>query len=413
MTRARTRDPARPTTLRTADAAGEALACIAARPAGAVLTCLPILLAAGWLVAVLGLITTADAQVSAAFAARLATVVRVSQVAAGPAPAPDPYPAGVLRRLGALPGVLADGAYWRVSPAPGPVLAAGDRAAGAPAVLAATPGFLSATRVRIASGRRYGPWAEAHAAQVCLLGPLAARALGIGTVRGQPAILVGGEPCAVQGVIAARPARPALADAVLLPASAATRLFGPPGRSPHERPELLIRTRPGAALAVARQAPYVISPTRPRRFAAAVRRYPQGLRDQVAAVLGRLFTLAAWAGLAAGLLAVAVVGSLSVAGRAPEYALRRALGARRRHVLAHAACESGLIGLIGGLAGASLGVAAVVLVARARGWVPVMAPLTVLAAPPAAACATALAGLIPAGRAALIQPGLALPRLTP
>ena len=85
----------------------------------------------------------------------------------------------------------------------------------------------------------------------------------------------------------------------------------------------------------------------------------------------------------------------------PEYALRRALGARRRHIVAHALAESAVPGLIGGLAGASLGVAIVVLVALADHWTPVIAPILLWPAPFAGAAAAMIAWLIPATVAAL------------
>jgi putative ABC transport system permease protein len=99
---------------------------------------------------------------------------------------------------------------------------------------------------------------------------------------------------------------------------------------------------------------------------------------------------------------------LSVMDRMPEYALRRALGARRRHIAMHVIWESAILGLLGGMAGASLGLAIVILVAHFKNWVPVILPLTVLPAPVAGAAAGILAGLVPAIRASRIPPAIAL-----
>ena len=115
-----------------------------------------------------------------------------------------------------------------------------------------------------------------------------------------------------------------------------------------------------------------------------------------------------WVSLAIGTLSIASVTWLSVRERAAEFGLRRAVGARRRHIVAHVVCESAILGLVGGLAGASLGVAVVILLAWARNWTPVIAPLTVLPAPLAGAAAGILAGLVPGLRAARIQPAAAL-----
>ena len=122
----------------------------------------------------------------------------------------------------------------------------------------------------------------------------------------------------------------------------------------------------------------------------------------------RLFVLVAWVSLGIGVLAIAIVTWLSVHERAPEFALRRAVGARRRHLAVHVIWESAIVGLLGGLAGASLGLAVVVLVTHVRHWAPVLAPVMVLPAPLAGAAAGVLAGLVPALRAARTAPAVGL-----
>ena len=159
---------------------------------------------------------------------------------------------------------------------------------------------------------------------------------------------------------------------------------------------------------VARQAPLAISQTRPRHFAVRVPPGPQVLRDQVMNTLTSMFYALGWVGLAIGTLSIASMTWLSVRERAAEFGLRRAVGARRRHILAHVVCESAILGLIGGLAGASLGVSLIIVLAWTRDWVPVIAPLTVLPAPLAGAVAGVLAGIVPGLLAARIQPAAAL-----
>lgn len=404
-----------PTRLRSADAIGEAFATIVARPARAFLASFGVLLAVAWLVAVLGLVSTANGQVTTAFADRLATQVTVTQVRQGPWPAADPYPADIERRLEALHGVVAAGVYWPIRLA-GPVVVSATPQPGAPGggqrevVVAASPGFLAAAGVRIGQGRLYGAWAQAHAAQVCLVGAAVAGPLGLASVRDQPTIFIDNESCTVIGLVSHAIRRPGLLRSILLPTSTAVALWGPPDPRDGATPAVLIQTRPGAAPVVGAQAPDAISPARPHQFRAVVPVRPQRLRDQVAATLSSLYVVLGWVGLAVGLLAIASVTWLSVAERMPEYALRRALGGRRRHIAIHVIWESAMLGLLGGMAGASLGLAVVVLVAQARRWVPVVAPLTVLPAPLVGAAAGILAGLIPALHAALTQPARALTR---
>lgn len=411
-----------PTRLRSADALGEAFAVIVARPARALLTSLGTLLGVAWFVAALGLASTASGQVSSTFAQRLATQVRVSQVSPGPYPAARPYPAGVERRLDALDGVVASGVYWRVvlarrvvvSAAPQPAGAGQGAGPGTPgqAVLAASPGFLAAADVQISQGRFFDAWDQAHRAQVCLLGAAAARVLGISDLRRGPAIYINDVPCVVIGIVSRAGEQPSILRSVVLPSSAATALWGPPDQRAGAVPTVLIRTRPGAVAVIARQAPYAISQDRPHQFRVTVPPSPQRLRDEVSRTLTGLFFALGWVSLAIGTLSIGIVTWLSVRERSTEYGLRRAVGARRRHIVAHVMWEATILGVIGGLAGASLGVAAVILIARDRQWVPVIAPLTVFPAPLAGAAAGILAGLIPGIRAARVQPATSLSRST-
>jgi len=401
------------TSLWPGDAVSEAVATIVARPARALLTVVGTAFGVAWFVTALGLASTADGRVVVAFAGRLATQVTVWQLHPGPAPAAYPYPPDLEQRLEALNGVVAAGVYWRVGPAKPIVSTRGPGSpsiVARPTVIAASTGFLAAAGMRISQGRAFGAWAQSRAAPVCLLGSLIASKLGIHSVHGQPALQIGGEPCVIIGIYSHAIRRPSLLRAVVLPSSAAARIWGPPNPRAGERPTVLIQTRPGAAPTVGREAAYAISPARPHQFTVVVPVRPQRLRDHVTKTLSGLFLTLDWASLAVGALSIAAVTWLCIRDRAVEYGLRRTVGARRRHVLAHAFAESAMLGLIGGLAGAGIGVALVILLARYRHWVPVIAPLTVWLAPLAGAAAGILASLIPAVRAARIQPALALGR---
>jgi putative ABC transport system permease protein len=415
---------ASPTTLRPSDAIGEAMTSIIARPLGAAAASLGALLAVAWFVAVLGLVSTASGQVASVFAQRLPTTVAISAPPSALPDPPFPYPPDVAARIDALPGVLATGVWWRIDLAHPLTVSAGPRVTGQPSgrdgaartgepVIAATPGFLLAARIRFDQGRGFSSWDQAHAAQVCLVGSALARSLRITTIVGQPTVYLDDMGCTVTGIVTAAPGQPALAQSVVLPSRTALVLFGPPGGRTGARPALLVRTRPGAADSVARLAPYAISPARPLAFAVSVRSGPALLQRQVFGALHRLFVILAWVGLAVGILGIAGLTLFSSAQRMPEYALRRALGARRRHIAAHVLCESVLLGLLGGLAGASLGIAVVVLVALAMGWTPVVVPATLWPATVAGAGIGTLAGVFPALRAAYARPAQGLAKFPP
>jgi putative ABC transport system permease protein len=413
-----------PTRLRLADAIGEACTAILAKPARALVTSFGTLLGVAWFVTALGLASTAGGQVTTAFAHRLPTRVWISPKRASPAPAAVPYPADLSQRLLALHGVIAAGVFWPlrlgrpvvVSALPQPAAqgragargggTARDRRPGAatPApVIAASPGFLAAAAVKLSSGRLFSVWDQAHRSQVCLAGATEASALGIHPGR-QRTIYVDDVPCVVVGIISRASERQSILRSVVLPSATAMAQWGPPDEQAGAMPTVLIRTRPGAAGLVARQAPFVISQDRPDQFLVRLPPGPGQLRLQVVRTLTSLFYALGWVSLAIGTLSIASVTWLSVRERSAEFGLRRAVGARRRHILAHVVCESAILGLIGGLAGASLGVTMIILLARARGWVPVVAPLAVLPAPLAGAAAGMLAGIIPAMFAARIQP---------
>lgn len=415
---------ARRTTLRPADAVGEAFTSIVARPLAATAIAVTALLAVAWFVAVLGLVSTANGQVSAAFARRLPTTIRVTAPITRLPTARLPFPRDVEQRLDALTGVVSSGVYWQVRLArpvllsPGPPSQPGAISPGRSGqrgnpVYAATPGFLAAAGVRTSEGRPFGPWDQAHGAPVCLLGSVVARAFGITGIAGQPALYINGMPCVITGIISQAVRQPALLRSVVVPSSTATTLFGPPDQAAGARPTVLIQTRPGAAALIARQAPYAISPAKPQRLAVALRGGPERLRHQVTSALDSLFGAVAWVGLAVGVLAIAGLTLFCVLQRTPEYALRRALGARRRHIASHVLSESVILGLLGGLAGASLGIAVVVLVARASHWTPVIAPQALWPAPLVGAAAGMLAGLVPAIRAAWVRPSIGLSRFPP
>ncbi|MFP3700288.1 FtsX-like permease family protein, partial [Burkholderia sp. SIMBA_013] len=73
-------------------------------------------------------------------------------------------------------------------------------------------------------------------------------------------------------------------------------------------------------------------------------------------------------------LTAATAMYLSVQARSGEVALRRALGASRWSIARMFLFEGIIIGSAGGLAGSVLGTSAVVAIAAANGWTPVITP---------------------------------------
>lgn len=393
------------------DVIDEALAGMLARPGRAALTVLGTLLGVAAFVTVLGLTSTVEGQISSRFTALVATEVTV-QDAAQQADAGRAFPADAERRLTALHGVRSAGVFWEV-PDPGP-LNARRPTAQEPGdgfkVLAASPGYLRAIHARLAAGRFFDAWHDARHQRVVVLGSGAAGRLGIAWVDNQPAVFIGDTPFAVIGIVADVDRRADTLLSAVVPAGTAEALWGAPPTGAGSSAQALVDTAVGAAQQVGGEAPLALRPEDPSRFTVIMPPDPQNLRQGVNTDLGTLFLALAAICLIIGAVGIANTTLVAVLERVGEIGLRRALGARRRHVVAHFLAESGTLGLIGGLIGTSVGVGAVVTVAVLRDWTPILQPVTVLPAPLVGAGTGLLAGLYPAWRAGRTEPADALRR---
>jgi putative ABC transport system permease protein len=417
--RLRPRPLVAPTRLRLADLAAEAVAGMLTRPLRAALTATGTLIGTAAFVAVLGLTATASGQISSAFNQLEATEVTITDAPPDPSLATDPFPAGTDRRLDALDGVVAAGVWWQVQTT-GPLTVSAQppyrpsattpNTGLSPAVIAASPGYLAAIGAEVSDGRMYGGWQQDQGQKACVLGQGAAYALGITSVRDQAVIFISDVACTVIGIIGHVDREPSAMESVFIPSSAALAIWGQPREDLGSIPGVVIQTRLGAAQLIARQAPYVIDPYHPSRFQVTAPPSPLQLRTQVSTALNGLFLALASICLFIGAVGIANTSLVAVLERVSEIGLRRALGARPRHIAAHFLAESAFLGLLGGLMGTSFGVAAVVAVAVARGWTPVIAPQTVLPTPLIGAATGLLAGIYPAWRAARTEPAQALNR---
>jgi macrolide transport system ATP-binding/permease protein len=217
-----------------------------------------------------------------------------------------------------------------------------------------------------------------------------------------PVVFVDDRPVTVVGVVARADRAPDAVTGVLLESGDAIRI-GPVVGS-----VALLRTAPGAAQQVARQAPLVLLPTDPGRLQVDAPPDPRTLRDQVQADVRTTLVVLTGAATLASVVGLANAMVLAVIERAREYGLRRALGARRGHVTRHVMTEALVVGVAGGAMGLLVGLAGVVTTTLARHWTPVfdlrLAPLALAGG----VVVGALGGLVAAARAGRIQPGEAL-----
>jgi macrolide transport system ATP-binding/permease protein len=388
----------------------EAGAGLMARPARVALTVLGTVIGVGALVATLGLSKTAGNQIVGRFSEVAATDVVVTPVpgAVGGDAAREAIPWDAEARLRRLNGVAAAGtlsdvdvrgALVRSVPINDPL---GQTEVQLP-VKAASPGLWRAVRATITSGRLPDSGHSARADRVVVLGRNAAARLGISSLDQQPAIFIGDRLFQVAGLIRSVERQPALLGSLTIPDGTARREFGLQAPA-----SVQIETEIGAVELVVRQAPKALSPADPQLLRVAAPPDPETLKAGVENDLNALFLLLGGVSLLVGALGIANVTLVSVLERVGEIGLRRALGAGRRHIAAQFLVESTVMGLLGGIMGASLGTLVVVAVSASNTWTPVLDPWMPLAAPLAGALIGLLSGTYPSLRAAAMEPVEAL-----
>lgn len=392
------------------DLLSESLAGILQRPARSALTALGTVLGVGAFVTVLGLTATTSSQIDDRFNALTATEVSVEDVAKDQNPDAGPgFPEDAEPRISRLNGVEHAGIFWTVANKGGGGVSSSPIEDGSPdiTVVAASPEVILGARGSVSQGRSYGEFHESTQQQVAVIGSAVATQLGISSLWSQPAIFINGEPFTVIGILSDVERKPELLLSVMVPRSTAENLWGPPV---DETVTMLVTTRLGAAQQIAREAPTALRPDHPEYLRAIPPENPKLLRSNVTSDLNQLFLLLAAVCLVIGAVGIANTTLVAVLERTGEIGLRRALGAQGRHITSQFLAESGALGALGGLAGTSLGTIAVVGVAFARDWTPVLHPATVLAAPLIGMVTGLTAGLYPAWRAVRIQPADALRR---
>jgi putative ABC transport system permease protein len=306
-------------------------------------------------------------------------------------------------------GVLAAGIWWPVSFGNTTVSALPPSAGGAKVglpVTAASPGALVASGAQLAAGVLFNQFHEATAQDVAVLGRTAAAQLGITSLVNEPAIFIGGQPFTVVGILADDPRLPQLNLGATIPESTALRLWGPPQSS--DPAQMLIHTKLGAAQVVAEQAAVALRPDDPKLLTATAPVNPAQLKKSVTASFNAVFLTLAGVALVIGAVGIANTTLVAVLERYSEIGLRRALGARPRHIAIQFLAESTALGLFGGLVGACLGVLVAIAVTVAEHWTAILDARIVFVAPAAGAVIGLLAGLYPALRASTIEPADAL-----
>jgi len=389
------------------DLFSEAAAGLMARPARVGLTLLGTVIGVAALVATLGLSKTASSQIVGRFDKVAATDVVITPVArsgTGAEVIPWDAEARLMRLNGvAAAGTLSEvdvrGALVRSVPINDPL---GQTDLQLP-VRAASPGLWRAVRAHLVAGRFPDRGNSTRGDHVAVLGFNAASRLGLTNLDQAPAIFIGDTQFQVIALVDDVKRQASLLGSVVIPDGTARRDYNlaAPG-------SVQIETDVGAVETIVREAPRALSPSNPSLVQVAAPPDPKLLRGQVKNDLNALFLLLGGVSLLVGALGIANVTLVSVLERVGEIGLRRALGASRRHIASQFLIESTVMGLLGGIIGASFGILVVVSVAASRTWTPVLDPWVPFAAPLVGALIGLLSGTYPSLRAARMEPVEAL-----
>lgn len=358
---------------------------------------------------VTGLTASTRAQVNGRFNSLQTTEVVVSDTQS--TPTSIAFPSNSEKLADRLTGVLSSGVLFQanvplnhgVTRLPGTSSLGPDNSV---EVMGASPGLFLSVHATMATGRPFGGLADQLRQNVVVLGKSAAQQLGIQDISAQPAVLIGGVPFTVLGIVRSVSREASLLGDAIIPDRTASRFWGIPAHGS----DLIVATRPGAAAVVAAELPAAILPTDPSRLSIVSSTSPFILQAAINNDVSRLLLLAATVALILGALGIASFTSASVLERYFEIGLRRALGSTRTNIVSQFLAESALLGACGGVAAGSAAVVILVLISNANGWYAVLSPPTITFDPLIGAAVGCVAGAYPALRAARLSPAEALRR---
>lgn len=377
----------------------EAMAGVTQKSSRSTLTIIGTALGIGSFIAVLGVTSSANGQISQEFADIAATQITVQPVASSGS-ASQSFPEYAESAVDAIQGVRATAISWDVAVDTLGALATAGTSSGAsvPRVLAASPGYWATVGASLYSGRFYDAFLADK--PVAVIGFPIAKQLHIEDVADQPVIFVDGIPITVIGIVDNAARSSSSLTAVVVPDAFAKSAFGEPGIGA----TMTIDTDRGASEVVADQAALAIDPKHPEAYRVSAPPPASVVRDRISSSTQGLFFALATIGVLVGAVGIANSSLISVMSRIPEIGLRRSLGALPRHIAAQFLIEAAVRGLLGGGIGASVGIVAVAVVALSQTWTAVVEPWSIVAGPVLGTLIGLAAGLYPAKRASRIEP---------
>ena len=269
-------------------------------------------------------------------------------------------------------------------------------------VQAATLDLLPVVGATVATGRYLN--AATARLPVTVLGAAAAARLGIDRVFRGERVWLGGQWFYVAGILTEAVLAPEIDSSVLVGFAAAKRYLGFDGHPS----TIYVRAETSEVAAVQSVLAATANPESPNEVEVSQPSEVLVARTKTQSALNGLFLGLGAVSLLVGAVGVANIMVISVLERRSEIGLRRALGATKRHIRLQFLSEAILLAMLGGMVGVVLGALATAVFATAKHWA-IVVPTTAWAGGFAAAVAIgAIAGLVPAIRAARLSPTDAL-----
>jgi putative ABC transport system permease protein len=390
--------------LRPEDLAGLASVALRTRKLRTSLSALGIAIGVGAIVAVLGLARSSQAGLLAEISrlgTNLLTVTNGQSLTGGPAELPLAAPA----MIGQLPGVTAvqdTGAVTSASAYRSPYIPSVNT--NALTVAASSLGLPAVAGTSVAQGTYLS--AATAREPVAVLGAAAAQRLGFDRVWPGMRIWAGGMWFYVTGILKPAVLAPQIDSSVLIGFPAAEHYLGFDG---HESC-IYVRTQdtPAATNAVDAVLGEQADPEDPAQASVSQPSSALTAQADTAGAFDTLFLGLGAVALLVGAIGVANIMVISVLERRQEIGLRRALGATRGHIRVQFLSEAIMLALAGGAVGVILGAISTAIYAHVKGWAVVIPTEAWAGGLAAALLIGALAGLLPAIRAARLSPTQAL-----
>ena len=307
---------------------------------------------------------------------------------------------GMIGRIGPVTQVQYTGALSNANAFKNPFIPAVDT--NALTVDATSLGLPAAVGTTVA----HGSYLNAATAQepAAVLGAAAAQRLGIDSIFPGERIWVGNMWLYVVGILNQAVLAPEIDSSVLVGFPAAEKYLGFDGHPS----EVYVRAQTDQVAAVQSVLAATANPESPNQVDVSQPSAALVAELDAKAALNSLFLGLGAVSLLVGAVGVANIMVISVLERRSEIGLRRALGATKGHVRLQFMAEAILLSLLGGALGVGAGAVSTAVYASTKSWQVVVPPLAWAGGFGAAILIGAVAGLMPALRAARMSPTAAL-----